>query len=85
MDTLKKRMTMSEGSTLQVRAGKWGQDHSHWGIFATLDSGCRLDELPFMPKMLEDCGKTLRVGKRMSENGYRCSGRRAHNERAACS
>ena len=33
-------------------------------ILGTLDANGRLDELPFMPEMLEYCGKTLQVGKR---------------------
>ena len=33
-------------------------------ILRTLDANGRLDELPFMPEMLEYCGKVLRVGKR---------------------
>jgi hypothetical protein len=33
-------------------------------ILATLDAQSRLDELPFMPEMLEYCGKQFRVYKR---------------------
>ena len=55
---------MNKGSTLQLRAGERVQVRSREEILATLDANGRLDELPFMPEMLEYCGKTLRVGKR---------------------
>lgn len=55
---------MSNGSTRQFRAGDWVQVRSKEEILGTLDASGRLDELPFMPEMLEFCGKTLRIGKR---------------------
>src|SRR5581483_10391233 len=55
---------MINGSTCQFRAGDWVQVRSKEEILRTLDANGRLDELPFMPEMLEFCGKTLRVGKR---------------------
>jgi hypothetical protein len=33
-------------------------------ILATLDAKGRLDELPFMPEMLQNCGMTMRISKR---------------------
>src|SRR5262249_49883875 len=33
-------------------------------ILSTLDSNARLEELPFMPQMLQYCGQRLRVRKR---------------------
>ena len=45
-------------------AGEWVKVRSKEEILRTLDANGRLDELPFMPEMLEYCGKTLQVGKR---------------------
>lgn len=45
-------------------AGELVQVRSKEEILGTLDANGRLEELPFMPEMLEFCGKTLRVGKR---------------------
>jgi hypothetical protein len=55
---------MNDGFTHRLRAGEWVQVRSKGEILATLDANGRLDELPFMPEMLEYCGKILRVGKR---------------------
>jgi hypothetical protein len=48
----------------RLRAGDWVKVRSKEEILRTLDTSGRLDELPFMPEMLEYCGKTMRVGKR---------------------
>jgi hypothetical protein len=48
----------------RLRAGERVRVRSKEEILRTLDANGRLDELPFMPEMLEFCGKTLRVGKR---------------------
>jgi hypothetical protein len=55
---------MSNALTSRLRAGDWVQVRTKEEILRTLDGNGRLDELPFMPEMLEYCGKTLRVGKR---------------------
>jgi hypothetical protein len=55
---------MSKRSTGQLHAGDWVQVRTKEEILRTLDANGRLDELPFMPEMLDFCGKTLRVGKR---------------------
>jgi hypothetical protein len=52
------------GSVAGFRAGDWVQVRSKEEILRTLDANGRLDELPFMPEMLEFCGKVLRIGKR---------------------
>jgi hypothetical protein len=46
------------------RAGDWVQVRTKEEILSTLDANGRLDELPFMPEMLQYCGMTMRVGKR---------------------
>ncbi len=48
----------------RLHAGDLVEVRSKEEILRTLDANGRLDELPFMPEMLEYCGKTLRVGKR---------------------
>jgi len=47
----------------RLRAGNWVQVRTEREIFATLDEHCRLDGLPFMPEMLQFCGKRFRVHK----------------------
>ena len=47
----------------QFRAGDWVEVRSEAQILATLDEQGRLDALPFMPEMLQYCGKRFRVGK----------------------
>jgi len=48
----------------RLRAGEWVQVRTKVEILATLDANGRLDELPFMPEMLQYCGMTMRVCKR---------------------
>jgi hypothetical protein len=48
----------------RLRAGEWVQVRTKEEIFRTLDAQGRLDELPFMPEMLQYCGMKMRVGKR---------------------
>ncbi|MGA8432434.1 MAG: hypothetical protein WB729_21585 [Candidatus Sulfotelmatobacter sp.] len=50
--------------TLKLKAGDWVEVRSRVEILATLDERGRLDNLPFMPEMLEYCGQRLRVFKR---------------------
>src|SRR4030095_12783781 len=45
------------------RAGDWVEVKSADEILATLDDKGRLDHLPFMPEMLQYCGKRFRVFK----------------------
>lgn len=55
---------MTNASTLRLHADEWVQVRTREEILATLDSNGRLDELPFMPEMLQYCGKVMKVGKR---------------------
>jgi hypothetical protein len=57
-------MKNPDSTELRLRAGEWVQVRSKEEILATLDADGRLDALPFMPEMLQFCGKTLQVGKR---------------------
>lgn len=49
---------------LNLKAGEWVQVRSREEILATLDERSRLENLPFMPEMLQYCGQRLRVSKR---------------------
>jgi hypothetical protein len=49
---------------LGLRAGDWVQIRSKEEILGTLDNSGQLDRMPFMPEMLQHCGKTIRVSKR---------------------
>jgi len=52
------------GSSLRVRAGDCVEVRSKEEILASLDEDGAIDRLPFMPEMLEHCGKRFRVDKR---------------------
>lgn len=49
---------------LGLRAGDWVEVRSQEEILATLDERGRLQNLPFMPEMLQYCGRRFRVFKR---------------------
>jgi len=51
-------------SALNLKAGEWVEVRSRDEILATLDKRGRLENLPFMPEMLQYCGQRLRVYKR---------------------
>jgi hypothetical protein len=51
-------------SKSELKAGDYVEVRSREEILATLDERGRLDNLPFMPEMLQYCGRTLRVFKR---------------------
>lgn len=51
-------------SRLDLKAGEWAEVRSRDEILATLDENGRLDNLPFMPEMLQHCGRRYRVYKR---------------------
>jgi hypothetical protein len=54
----------SAGSrSLGLRAGDWVEVRSAEEILATLDGRGNLDALPFMPEMLQYCGRKFRVFK----------------------
>ena len=50
-------------SKLNLRVGEWVEVRSAGEILATLDERQTLDGLPFMPEMLQYCGKRFRVYK----------------------
>ncbi len=60
---------MSDGVTVPrtagegYRAGDWVEVRSAAEIFATLDAAGELESLPFMPEMLQYCGRRFRVSK----------------------
>jgi len=59
-------MDMGESSIsriLGLKADEWVEVRSKAEILSTLDKNGRLDELPFMPQMLEYCGRKLQVYK----------------------
>jgi len=49
--------------TLNLRAGEWVEIRSPQEILSTLDETQALEGLPFMPEMLQYCGRTFRVYK----------------------
>ncbi|MCP2325085.1 hypothetical protein HDA40_003592 [Hamadaea flava] len=51
------------GKSAQYRVGQWVEVLSADEIMATLDDKGDVDALPFMPEMLQYCGRRLRVGK----------------------
>ena len=57
-------MPAIESATLDLRVGDIVEVRSHAEILATLDENGELDSLPFMPEMLQYCGKRLTVDKR---------------------
>ena len=54
----------SAKTSLKLKAGEWIEVRSRDEILATLNEQGRLDNLPFMPEMLQYCGQRLRVFKR---------------------
>jgi len=54
---------MNRGQESVLKAGEFVEVRSKEEILATLDSNGRLEAMPFMPEMLEYCGKRLRVYK----------------------
>jgi hypothetical protein len=49
---------------VNLKAGEWVEVRNCEEILATLDERGRLENLPFMPEMLQYCGQRLRVFKR---------------------
>lgn len=56
-------MRLSANSPLNLRAGEVVEVRSQAEILSTLDAEGRLDGLPFMPEMLQYCGRQFRVYK----------------------
>jgi hypothetical protein len=53
----------SEPTVLNLRVGELAEVRSELEILATLDEHGELENLPFMPEMLQFCGQQFRVGK----------------------
>jgi hypothetical protein len=54
---------IQESSTLGLRSGEWVEVRTAEEILATLDERGSLEALPFMPEMLQFCGKRFQVFK----------------------
>jgi hypothetical protein len=50
--------------TLNLRAGEWVEVRTKEEVLSTLDEHGQLEGLPFMPEMLQYCGRRFRVFKR---------------------
>jgi hypothetical protein len=55
--------SLAATAPLGLRAGEWIEVRSVEEILATLDANGCLDELPFMPEMVQYCGRRFRVHK----------------------
>jgi hypothetical protein len=55
---------VSHTAVLNLKVGEWVEVRTREEILATLDEHGRLENLPFMPEMLQHCGQRLRVWKR---------------------
>jgi hypothetical protein len=53
-----------DAMSLTYEVGDWVEVRSREEILSTLDEKGRLDNMPFMPEMLQYCGKRFRVSKR---------------------
>jgi len=58
-----KDSNLTSGHGPELRAGDWVEVRAADEILATLDERGRLDALPFMPEMLQYCGRRFRVFK----------------------
>ena len=57
-------------STLNLRPGDFVEVRSPGEILHTIDENGTLDRLPFMPEMVDFCGKRFRVSKRVVKTCY---------------
>src|SRR2546429_350400 len=57
-------MSRTGKSRLNLRVGEIVEVRSENEILATLDDAARLDNVPFMPEMLQYCGERFRVFRR---------------------
>jgi hypothetical protein len=74
-DTIRERRMMTEQSSelnasLFLRAGDRVQVRSLPEILSTLDPDGKLHGLPFMPEMIQFCGKKFRVAKRAEQTCF---------------
>src|ERR1700727_197761 len=58
------KSSVNPSSVLGLRAGEWVEVRTQEEMLATLDEHGRLENLPFMPEMIQYCGQRLRVYKR---------------------
>ena len=68
--------------SLGLKAGDWVKVRSKAEVLATLDKNGRLEELPFMPQMMQYCGQKLQVHKRahkLCDTAYGTGGRQMSN------
>ena len=84
-------MACDDEAVTAFRSGELVEVRSKSEILATLDRHGRLDELPFMPEMLQYCGKRFRVYKRahktcdfVTNTGSRRLERTVHLEDIRC-
>lgn len=73
------RQNSQRNSDTFLRAGDCVQVRSFPEILATLDSNGQLDKLPFMPEMIQFCGKKFRVSKRAENSCFENKVRRMGN------
>jgi hypothetical protein len=59
-----KRCNSNPSKGLNLKAGEWVEVRSREEIMATLDERGCLENVPFMPEMLQYCGQRFRVFKR---------------------
>ena len=59
-------------------AGDWVEVRSKEEILATLDKNGRLDGMPLMPQMLEQCGKRFQIHRRAHKTCDTISGHYAN-------
>src|SRR5262249_38759673 len=55
---------LQRNAIMSWQAGDWVEVRSREEILRTLDQNARLDGLPFMPQMLEYCGRRFQIYKR---------------------
>ena len=70
------------GRKLGLKAGEWVMVRPGDEILVTLDANARFEELPFMPQMLQQCGKKFRVRKRahkLCDSAFSTGGRQLND------
>jgi hypothetical protein len=60
---MRQKVQTAQNGMLDLRIGELVEVRSESEIFATLDEHGELDALPFMPEMLQFCGRRFRVDK----------------------
>jgi hypothetical protein len=67
---------------MRVRAGMWVEVRSREEILASLEKDGTLEKMPFMPEMLNHCGKQFQisaVAHKTCDSAYKTGGRRLEN------